>query len=364
MDNKKKITAISIFSVFIIAIAIYAKNAIFKEEEAPVIKQFTINTPNVDQSKIDSISKFDSYNKEAAANYDPNQAKMFADNEVQQNAYQDDYNFNPFKPSSNDPSTQENNNGQPMTAEQELMALLQAQAEMDAQGQANLIAASRQYEPRNAAPQPQPYYAPIEQKKEEPIPPSLSERWSSVKEQSQSFKGVGGMTTPSKALDLTPAESVDRASLKTNSTVAFRLKQDLYLEKQNLRIPKDAVLYGKTSFGGIDRMNIEISTYKTNNKIYPISLSIYDFDGRKGIHLGNLSWPKIPAKVAKDVSDYAVTKGTQQPVLGGNNNIDAEEIKTIATLSAVNTVLEEYVNKKRILMPQKYHVWIHIDDKN
>jgi hypothetical protein len=100
-------------------------------------------------------------------------------------------------------------------------------------------------------------------------------------------------------------------------------------------------------------------SYKENEKLHPVEFVIYDFDGRPGVHLSSNSWPKIPVKVSKEVLEYVKKKGTS-PTFSGNNSIDPEEIKLIATVSAANEVFQELLERKRVFMPQKYHLWINV----
>ena len=324
MDKNKKTIAIAVFVVFIGVIGIFVKSKFFAEEKV-VKKEFTIGTPDIEEAKLDSVSKIDLYNKEAytIGSLSDRTKNMFADDVTKNDSVRTLLHLIPLVMkmkilrNTEDQITDE----EQMSAEQELMELLRAQAEIDAKAQDNLLKAPTQY-----ASQYVPEKRPVAQQNSynqnappveaEPVkPPSLSEKWDKIKSQKNAFKGVAGFSNAPDGLDLIPAESVDRQVLKLNSTIAFRLKKELYLPKKNLKIPKDAVLYGKTSFGGLDRMNINIASYKTNKKIYSVSLQIYDFDGRPGIHLGNNALPKIPARVAKEVANYVKQRGLQPPVL-------------------------------------------------
>ena len=177
-----------------------------------------------------------------------------------------------------------------------------------------------------------------------------------------SFYGAGSFNS-STELDLVPAETVDQGVLVNGSTIAIRTKEPLRLRNPNITIPKDAVVYGKVTFAGVDRLDINIVSYKTNKKLYNLNLQVYDFDGRPGVHLSNRSWSKIPGKVTNDVFRYAFQRGTQQPALGGaQNSVSIDEAKDIAALSAANEVAQELFDKRRVMVPRKYHLWINITD--
>jgi hypothetical protein len=111
----------------------------------------------------------------------------------------------------------------------------------------------------------------------------------------------------------------------------------------------------------VDRLMIDVESYKSNNKLYLLDIRLYDFDGREGIHLGNRTWTKIPSKVAKDVYEYAYQKGTQASTFGTeDNSIDLDESKDIAILSTAKHVGEEVFEKRKVFMPRKYHLWLNI----
>lgn len=361
MDQKKKIIAITVFAVFVTAIGFYAKYAFFPSEEEEE-KEFTISVPEVDEQEIDSISKMEGYDKEVVR--DKYTEELL---EKRQEAKEGSkYNFNPFKrPKSEEADTLDSEKPtdefekmrmeEQLNAKKELDLLLQMQEKMNAN--VTNQAPANYYQP---APQPQPVAQELPDIEPDPEPISLQERWTAQKENSNPFKGVGGFAGSSDILDLVPAETVDQGLLIEGSTVAIRLKQNLRIPESNIVVPKNSLLYGKASFDDKFRMNIDIASYKTNSKLYPVALAIYDFDGREGVHLGVNNWPKVPGKVAREVFRFVRQRGTNPAAFGGGNDIDADQVRTIALLSTINEVLEELVNRKRVFMPRKYHLWINV----
>lgn len=177
------------------------------------------------------------------------------------------------------------------------------------------------------------------------------------------FHGAGSINASDSRFQLTPAETIDAGIVKNGSLVAIRLKRGVQLMDPYLWIPHGAVLYGKVNFSS-DRLMIEVQSYRRNDLLYRIDLSMYDFDGREGIHLGNRTWSKIPSKVAKDVYEYAYQKGTQATsAFGGDNTIDLDEAQDIAVLSASNHLGEELFEKRRVFIPRKYHLWLTVNNK-
>ncbi len=362
MDQKKKIIAIAVFVVFISAIGFYAKSAFFSSDEEED-KEFSISVPEVDEEEIDSVSKLEEYDKEAVRDrYTEELLEKRRDDKKKGS----NYNFNPFKRVEDTTETvAETDEFEKMRleeqnrAKEELEMLLKMQEEMNAQ--VTNQAPANYYPPTNPAPAPDPVETEIPDIEEDPGPPTLAEKWDQQKERGNPFRGVSGFTGADEGiLDLVPAETVDQGQLIEGSTVAIRLKQLLRIPDSKIAVPKNAVLYGKAMFDDKNRMQIRIASYKTNTKLYPVNLAIYDFDGREGVHLGTNNWPKVPGRVAREVFRFVRQRGTNPAAFGGGNNIDGETVRTIALLSTINEVLNELVNRKRVFMPRKYHLWINV----
>ncbi|GAA4277192.1 conjugative transposon protein TraM [Aquimarina mytili] len=176
------------------------------------------------------------------------------------------------------------------------------------------------------------------------------------------FLGAGSTDGSDETLDLIPAETVDQGVLVNGSTIAIRTKKAVRLKNPALLIPKGAIIYGKVNIS-TDRLLIDINSYKKRDKLYILDFSLFDYDGREGVHLGNRTWPKIPSKVTKDVYDYAYQRGTQAAAFGGNSSIDLDQAKDVAVLSGAKEISQEIFEKRRVFMPKKYHLWFNINTK-
>jgi hypothetical protein len=166
-------------------------------------------------------------------------------------------------------------------------------------------------------------------------------------------------------LTLIPAEIVDRTLAYTGSTVAIRINKPIYIEDFRLHIPKAAVIYAKAKLIN-DRLELNIDSYKANNILYKINIKVYDFDGREGMNLSNKAWLKIPSKIAKEVFTYAYTRGTQAAGAlggGGNQSVNLDEAKDIAVLSALKEVSNELLERRKVLLPKQYNIWLNITNK-
>lgn len=175
----------------------------------------------------------------------------------------------------------------------------------------------------------------------------------------------GAPTTGDSSLSkqLVSAEIADRTIITQGSTVAIRLLESAYIPKLGIKIPKDAVLYGIAKFNSKTRMSLKINSYKFNNTFYKTKITVYDFDGRPGIHLDNNSWPKIPAKVAKDVAEVALQRAAAvQNQFGTVQPLTTDQAKDLAVISGARYVTDEMFQKRKVMLPRQYNIWLEIGD--
>jgi hypothetical protein len=168
-----------------------------------------------------------------------------------------------------------------------------------------------------------------------------------------------------KAFELIPAEIVDRKLVYNGTTIAIRTKKSIRIPDTKITIPKDAILYAIVKFGSSYRVNLDIAGYKNGKTLYPIDISVVDYDGRPGISLSDKSWLKIPSKVTKDVFDYAYNRGTQanQSTMAGggqNSQVSLKEAQSIGVLSSLREISNELLVKRKVLIPSQYDVWLYI----
>lgn len=163
-------------------------------------------------------------------------------------------------------------------------------------------------------------------------------------------------------LELIPAETVDERLVSNGATIGIRIKKAIELQSPPIVIPKDAVVYGRVNIQPGQRVKVRVNTYKTEDMLYKINFQLYDFDGRRGIHLGNraFKWSKIFPKVSKDVYQYGYQRGTSQSAFGGGSSIDLNEAKDLALLSTANHTTQEIFGRERVRIPKKYKLWVNI----
>ncbi len=75
------------------------------------------------------------------------------------------------------------------------------------------------------------------------------------------------------------------------SRIRFRLLEDIFVS--NRKISKGSILYGQISGFSMQRVDLTIVSVFTKGEIFPVNLSIYDVDGKKGLY--------VPQSVFRDM---------------------------------------------------------------
>ncbi|WP_025741807.1 conjugative transposon protein TraM [Aquimarina pacifica] len=403
MDKKKKIIVAIVGIACLILIVVVFKIVVFPAEKTKTRKnQLSISTPEVIKDKIENKSKIEHYDRESLKSFGKNdvvkgfgnvgkEAQEIVQEEsliVGENSGQEQEGNNLLGALGKGGHQSQGRSAQSYQKEAEdeelrqLMALqeqLLAQAEAPARSESDaaeaeeiqkLLAAYSQYS-QEGIPNFQVQFdengQPLTPEKITDIGTSVSQKIASqINTQFQSqnfFHGAQSSKGEDKVLGLIPAETVDDGVLVNGSTIAIRTKKEIRISTPQVLIPKGAVVYGRVSFG-TNRLLINITSYKTRDKLYQLNFTMFDFDGIEGIHLDNRTWPKIPGKVTKDVYDYAYQKGTQASTFGsGDTGVNLDEARDIAILSAAKEIGNEVFEKRRVFMPKKYHLWLNIKTK-
>ncbi|OEK07354.1 hypothetical protein A8C32_18125 [Flavivirga aquatica] len=397
MDKKKKTIVAIVGTVCIILLIVLLKVFVFSSSDSKQRRnQLSISTPKVDKQKINRKSKLEHYEGESIEAIEKNNVVKGLGNieEVKKQVAFEEPSIiageelrNALE---NNKNVREENNTletlyTPEPVDDELKQLMQLQEQLLAQSipqtnqqgshteeddiqkllesysqlnQAYLKSPTGEKEGIDISQLTPEKIAEIETSVNEKLAGDIRKKF---KEKSY-FHGAGSASKQDNVLGLVPAETVDQGILVNGSTIAIRTKKEVRLTNPPVLIPKGAIVYGKVSFGA-NRLLITINSYKQGNKLYKLKFSLFDFDGVEGIHLGNRTWPKIPAKVTKDVYDYAYQKGTQAATFGGDSAIQLDEAKDIAILSASKEIGNEIFEKRRVFMAKKYHLWFNINTK-
>jgi len=400
MDKKKKMIVAIVGVACIILLAVVVKIVVFPSDNTKKRKnQLAISTPEVNKRKIENKSKIEHYDRESLKSFGENDVvKGFgnvgreAEERIQQEnlivgetaeEIEEENNLlDGLGKSTSSSANRSVQSYQQNTEDEELKQLMALQEQLLAQSAApvvpessnaemeeiqKILAAYSQYNPTgvsNVQNQLGENGQPLTPEAITAIGTTVSEKLAggiSSQFQSQNFfHGAQSAKGDDKVLGLIPAETVDDGLLVNGSTIAIRTKEAIQLSAPRVRIPKGAVVYGRVSFG-TNRLLIDITSYRTQDKLYQLDFSMFDFDGVEGIHLDNRTWPKIPGKVTKDVYDYAYQKGTQASTFGsGDTGVNLDEARDIAILSAAKEIGNEVFEKRRVFMPKKYHLWINI----
>lgn len=334
MDKKKKILVGSVGVFLTIVLTFLIKSIAFSNEsDTGMVNGLNFDSPTVDTEKFDDATKKELYDNNQF-DYDRDRYDSMADNlsflqKMKEKITPNANNFNEEYEDAED--------------DQREMDEIDAQMQM-------LMAMQNDM---NAVPQNQ--YGAVNQVQNE-IP---------IRKLPKEGTYFFGATSGNKKTNtnLIPAEVIDQGFQKQGTTIAIRTKEEIIIPSSNIRIPKNAVIYGISRINE-SRLMIHINSYKRDNKLYNIDLDVYDFDGQQGIHLKNRTIFSIPSNVTKDVYKAAIQRYTQQTgaLGGGNNDLNLEDIGNVSAISAAKEISREVFDRRRVFIPRKYHLWLTVNN--
>lgn len=133
-------------------------------------------------------------------------------------------------------------------------------------------------------------------------------------------------------------------SLVDGSIVKMRLLTDVSIEGR--MIAKGSFVFGKASFEG-ERLHIEINSIRSGTTIFPVKLTVYDYDGMEGIN--------IPGAIERDVAKQSAGSSLQgielsqvDPSLKGQ--------AASAGISAAKTLLSKKAKLVRVTLRSGYKI--------
>ena len=132
--------------------------------------------------------------------------------------------------------------------------------------------------------------------------------------------------------------------LVSGSVVKLRLLNDVYLN--GTLIPLGTFVHGFASLNA-ERLQIEITSIRNQQALYPVKLEVYDLDGLPGIY--------IPGAITRDVAKQSVDNSLQMMEL---STMDPS-LKTQATaagIGAAKTLLSKKVKQVKVLVKAGYKV--------
>ncbi len=139
-------------------------------------------------------------------------------------------------------------------------------------------------------------------------------------------------------------------TLVSGSVFKLRLLTDIYIN--GTLISKDNFVFGIALLNN-ERLEIEISSIRNNNSLFPIKLEVYDLDGLPGIY--------IPGTITRDVAKQSADNGLQLIEL---NTMDPSIRAQAATagINAAKTLLSKKAKQVKVMVKAGYKVFLK--DKN
>jgi conjugative transposon TraM protein len=149
---------------------------------------------------------------------------------------------------------------------------------------------------------------------------------------------------PSQNSNAIEAAVNENQILVNGAVIKLRLISDMYIN--NSKIPAGNFVFGVVSLNG-ERMEIEISSIRSNNSIYPVKMEVYDLDGLPGIY--------IPGAITRDVAKQSADNSLQLMELSSMD----PSLKAQAAAAGVNTVknlLSRKVKQVKVMVKPDYKV--------
>lgn len=173
-----------------------------------------------------------------------------------------------------------------------------------------------------------------------------------VKPKSQQSSGFYGLSNNDEAVNEANAIEavVHESQIVTNgSIVKLRLLTDIYIN--GTLIPKDNFVFGQAVLSG-ERLEVELNSIRYHNSLFPVSLSVYDLDGLKGIY--------IPGAITRDVAKQSADNSLQLMELSTvSPNIGVQAAG--AGINAMKSLLSRKVKLVKVTVKTGYKVLLRED---
>lgn len=133
-------------------------------------------------------------------------------------------------------------------------------------------------------------------------------------------------------------------TLVNGSVLKLRLTTDIYIS--GTLIPKGNFVYGVTSLN-YERLEMEISSIRYGNSLFPVKLEVYDMDGLPGIH--------IPGAITREVAKQSADNSLQLMEL---TSVDPS-LKAQAAAAGISTaknLLSRKVKQVKVMVKSEYKV--------
>jgi conjugative transposon TraM protein len=139
-------------------------------------------------------------------------------------------------------------------------------------------------------------------------------------------------------------------TLVNGSVIKLRLSTDIFIN--GVLIPKGNPINGTASLNN-ERLEVEITSLRYKNILFPVKLELYDIDGLPGIY--------IPGSISRDVAKNSADNSLQLMEL---TTLDPS-LKAQAAAAGINTVknlMSRKVKQVKVMVKEGYKVLLK--DKN
>ena len=133
-------------------------------------------------------------------------------------------------------------------------------------------------------------------------------------------------------------------TLVNGAVVKMRLLNDIYINGSS--IPKGNFVFGIAELND-ERLEINISSIRNNNSIFPVKLEVFDMDGLPGIY--------IPGAISRDVAKQTTDNGLQQLELTSMDPSFKAQAATTG-INAAKSLLSKKVKQVKVLVKAGYKV--------
>jgi conjugative transposon TraM protein len=133
-------------------------------------------------------------------------------------------------------------------------------------------------------------------------------------------------------------------TLVNGAVVKMRLLNDIYLNGS--LVPKGNFVFGTAALND-ERLEINISSIRNNNSLFPVKLEVFDMDGLAGIY--------IPGAISRDVAKQSADNGLQLMEL---TSVDPSfKAQAAATgINAAKSLLSKKVKQVKVLVKAGYKI--------
>jgi len=135
-------------------------------------------------------------------------------------------------------------------------------------------------------------------------------------------------------------------TIVSGGSIVLRLTHDALINGVN--IPRDDLIYGVVSLTG-ERLNVNVSSIRIKNGIYPVALQLFDQDGLPGIH--------VPGAITRDVA-----KASANDAIGaiGMTSLDPSLGAQAASagIQAAKSLVSKKVRLVRISVRAGYEIFL------